>query len=177
MAKINQIQKVVIFFVLAASDEANHPPNNQPNATTTFSADGACDLAQANCLMQYFETDIIKAIDQQKLNRVFNKFTPIFKKEFPDNIPSATAKPPSQQRGAVSPQKLARVVTAEVKVAAAASAATAAARSDTRNDRRLSTENNQYGPRFPSNYQENQQNHYDRNQEHQPAPDERLKNR
>ena len=124
--------------------------------------------------MVYFESDLLKAIDQQKLNGIFDEFTPLFKKEFLDNVPSASAKPSSQQRGAVSPQKLAKAVAAKAK---ATTAATAAARSDTtRNDRRQPPANNQYGPRFPSNYHGNQQNHYDRNQKHRPAPDKRFKN-
>ena len=171
---ISQIQKVVVCFVLTGSDKTNHLPDDKPNATTTFTAGGAYDLAQADRLMQYFEADIIKAIDQQKLNGVFDEFTPLFKKEFLDNVPSASAKPSSQQRGAVSPQKLAKAVAAKAK---ATTAATAAARSDTtRNDRRQPPANNQYGPRFPSNYHGNQQNHYDRNQKHRPAPDKRFKN-
>ena len=175
---ITQIQQVVVFFVLAASDDANHPTANQPDATTTFTAGSPCDLAQASRLMHYFEVDLVKAIDQQKMNGVFDEFTPLFKKEYPDDVTAALARTTLPQKGAVSSQKSARAVAAEAKAAAAA---TAAARSDTSfrpfgNDRRPPPVNDQYGPRFPPNYNGNQQNQYDINRDRRPAPDERFKN-
>ena len=164
-------------FVLASSDDTNHPTDNKPNVTTTFIAGGACKLTQADRLIQYFETDLLKAIDQQKLNGIFDEFIPLFKMEFPDDVPSAAARTPSQQRGAVSPQKAAKVVAAEAKAAVAAAVAIAASRSNnTCNDRRPPPANNQYGPIFPPNYHGNQQNHYDMNQDQRTAPNKRFKN-
>ena len=175
---ITQIQQIIVLFVLAPSDDANHPTADQPDATTTFTAGSSCNLVQASCLMHYFELDLVKAIDQQKLNRIFDESTPLFKKEYPDNVPAALGRTTSPQKAAGSSQKSAQAIAAEAKVAAAA---TAAARSDASrrpfgNNRRPPPGNDCYGQRFPSSYNGNQQNQYDINRDRRPAPDERSKN-
>ena len=119
-------------------------------------------------------------IDTGRLNGIFDEYTPLFIKNYPDDVPAALGKTTSLQKAAGSSQKSARAIAAEERKAAAA--ATAAARTDTTrrpfgNDRGPPPRNNdRYGPRFPPNYNGNQQNQYDINRDRRPAPDERSKN-
>ena len=64
LAIISQIQKVVVCFVLASSDDNNHPNDDNPDVTTSFREGEVSDLAAADRLITYFETDLLKAIKQ-----------------------------------------------------------------------------------------------------------------
>ena len=145
LAIISQIQKVVVYLVLAASDDDNHPNDNNPGLTTSFRDGEDSDLAMVKRLITYFEKDLLKAIEQQKLNN-FDKITPIFRKVYPDDIPSPATVSTLPQKGAMVNQKTVRVAaTAEAKAVAAAMAA---ARSD---NTRCPNSNDRYGPRYQSN--------------------------
>ena len=170
LAIISQIQRIVVCFVLAASDDDNHPNDDDPDLTTFFVQGEDSDLAAADCLITYFEKDLLKAIEQQKLNN-FDKITPIYRKVYPDDIPSPATGSTSPHKGAVSPQKVVRAAAAAVEAKAAA-AATVAARSD---NTRCPNGNDRYGLRNQPNAYGDQQNHYDINREQRPVPNEQFK--
>ena len=150
LAIISQIQKVVVYFVLAASDDDNHPNDDNPGLTTSFGDGKDSNLAAAERLITYFEKDLLKAIEQQKLNN-FDEINPIFRKVYLDDIPSPATGSTSPQKGAVAPQKAVRAAAAaEAKTV---TAATAAARSD---NTRFPNVNDWYGPKNQLNTYGNQ---------------------
>ena len=73
-------------------------------------------------MISYFGTDLVKSIQQKKLNG-FNKITPTYKKEYVDTIPSVATRGVSPQKGAVVTQKTAKAAAAAKAKAAVAVAA------------------------------------------------------
>ena len=75
---LSQIQEIVIHLVLTASDEDNHPNDDDLGEIKSFTDGGDSNLATAKQLIANFGMDLVKSIQQKKLND-FNKNTPIYK--------------------------------------------------------------------------------------------------
>ena len=65
---LSKIQQIIIHFVLAVSDDKNHPNDDNPGATTFFRDSGESDLAAGKRLITMFKRELTRAIQQKKLN-------------------------------------------------------------------------------------------------------------
>ena len=74
---LSQIQQIIIWFVLAVSDDKYQPNDDNP-AVIMFHNGGESDLATGNRLITLFKSELSIAIQQKKVNG-FNEVTPIYK--------------------------------------------------------------------------------------------------